>query len=56
MNVAKGDMLGRDADLNKVDVATRGKFVFYGINENISSAWNRVYTYLMFCASTVKMR
>jgi hypothetical protein len=41
MDISKGNILGRDADLSKVDVASKSKFVFYGNNEKYFFAWNR---------------
>lgn len=41
MNIAKGGQLGADAELSKVDVASKSKFVFYGKENKYFFAWNR---------------
>lgn len=45
MEVAKGDALGNDPNLNKVDVVSKNKFVFYGKNDKYFFAWNRGFYY-----------
>jgi hypothetical protein len=50
MDVAEGDLLSRDADLSKVDVSSKNKFVFYGNNDKYFFAWNRgLYYFDVLC-------
>jgi hypothetical protein len=50
MNDARGNELGNDAELNKVDVASKSKFVFYGKENKYFFAWNRgLYCFDVLC-------